>query len=168
VHDAPEVVLEPWLAQQQQQRPTSPYSMDETVVSAFQPLEFDEKGQPVSRRVSELPSEQLPKTCGIPRRYLFGGIILIFAVATALGLGLGLSLGNKRKSNTTQVLRTHTSTQSLTAYRSDPGYADPYCAANPSFCIGGALVRPTTPATAPSTALVSPSQLSFGTIKSER
>ncbi|KAL5413124.1 hypothetical protein PMIN03_003902 [Paraphaeosphaeria minitans] len=108
VHDAPEVVLEPWLVQQQR-RPTSPYSMDDTVVAGFQPLEFDEKGQPVSRRVSELPSKKASKTCGIPRRYLFGLIILIFVVVTALGLGLGLS------------------------------EIDPYCAANPNFCIGGAL-----------------------------
>ncbi|KAL5389669.1 hypothetical protein DPSP01_002164 [Paraphaeosphaeria sporulosa] len=122
VHDAPEVVLEPWLVQQQR-RPTSPYSMDETVVSGFQPLEFDEKGQPVSRRVSELPSDKAPKTCGIPRRYLFGVIILIFVVATALGLGLGLSLGNKKKSDII----------------SGPGDIDPYCAANPDFCVGGAL-----------------------------
>lgn len=96
VHDAPEVVIGPWLAQQQQ-RPNSPYSMDETVVSGFQPLEFDEKGQPVSRRVSELPSEKAPKKCGIPRRYLLGVIILVFVVAAALGLGLGLGLGNKKK-----------------------------------------------------------------------
>ncbi|KAL5434242.1 hypothetical protein PMIN05_007896 [Paraphaeosphaeria minitans] len=77
--------------------------MDDTVVAGFQPLEFDEKGQPVSRRVSELPSKKASKTCGIPRRYLFGLIILIFVVATALGLGLGLSLGNRKKSDTTYV-----------------------------------------------------------------
>ena len=79
--------------------------MDETVVSGFQPLEFDEKGQPVSRRVSELAPEEASKTCGIPRRYLFGVIILIFVVAAALGLGLGLGLGNKRKSVTAWVHR---------------------------------------------------------------
>lgn len=101
VHDAPEVVIGPWLAQQQQ-RPTSPYSMDETIVSGFQPLEFDEKGQPVSRRVSELPSEKSSKKCGIPRRYLFGVIILVFVVAAALGLGLGLGLGNKEKEKDNQ------------------------------------------------------------------
>lgn len=69
------------------------------MVSGFQPLEFDEKGQPVIRRVSELPSEKASKKCGIPRRYLLGIIILIFVVATALGLGLGLGLGNKKHHN---------------------------------------------------------------------
>jgi hypothetical protein len=75
--------------------------MDETVVSGFQPLEFNEKGEPVPRRVSELPSEKAPKTCGIPRRYLFGIIILLFVVLLALGLGLGLGLGMVKKNNHT-------------------------------------------------------------------
>ena len=113
MHDAPEVVLEPWLAQQQQ-RPNSPYSMDETVVSGFQPLEFDEKGQPVSRRVSELPSEKSSKKCGIPRRYLLGVIILAFVVAAALGLGLGLSLGNKKKGNSSSYAVLITSIMRIT------------------------------------------------------
>jgi hypothetical protein len=104
IHDAPEVVG-PWLASQ---RPGSPYSMDEnsTVVSGFQPLEFDEKGEPVLRRVPELPEEkQDSNTCGIPRRYLFGVIILAFVVMVALGLGLGLGLGMKKKSNKTTYVR---------------------------------------------------------------
>ncbi|KAF2683222.1 hypothetical protein K458DRAFT_340129 [Lentithecium fluviatile CBS 122367] len=120
IHDAPEVV-DPWLATQ---RPNSPYSMDETVVSGFQPLEFDEKGEPVPRRVSELPSEKAPKTCGIPRRYLVGIIILVFVVMVALGLGLGLGLGMKRKSDDTL---------------GGPGIVDPYCAAHPDYCVGGSL-----------------------------
>jgi len=95
VHDAPEVVIDPWASPQQ--RPNSPFSIDETVVSGFQPLGFDEKGQPTSRRVSELASEHPPKTCGIPRRYVFGIIILIFTLAVALGLGLGLGLSSKNK-----------------------------------------------------------------------
>jgi hypothetical protein len=75
---------------------------DSTVVSGFQPLEFDEKGEPVHRRVSELPEEKAPKTCGIPRKYLFGVIILVFVLLVALGLGLGLGLGMKKKSHDTK------------------------------------------------------------------
>ena len=74
---------------------------DSTVVSGFQPLEFDEKGEPVQRRVSELPEEKEKKVCGIPRRYVMGVIILVFVVLVALGLGLGLGLGMKKKSNDT-------------------------------------------------------------------
>lgn len=66
-------------------------------MSGFQPLEFNEKGEPVPRRVSELPSEKGDdKRCGIPRRYLLGVIILVFVVLLALGLGLGLGLGLKK------------------------------------------------------------------------
>ena len=67
--------------------------MDETVISGFQPLEFDEKGEPLPRRVSENPTEKEPKKFGIPRRYLMGVILLVFVVLLALGLGLGLGLG---------------------------------------------------------------------------
>jgi hypothetical protein len=90
IHDAPEVV-ETWLANSN--RPQSPFSEDETVVSGFQPLEFDEKGAPIpSRRESELPPEK-PRTCGLPRRYFLGAIILIFVILVAVGLGVGLGIG---------------------------------------------------------------------------
>jgi hypothetical protein len=74
---------------------------DSTVVSGFQPMEFYEKNDPVDRRVSELPEEEAPKTCGISRKYLFGVIILVFVVLVALGLGLGLGLGMKKKGHDT-------------------------------------------------------------------
>lgn len=79
-------------------RPHSPFSVDETVVSGFQPLEFDEKGDPIpSRRESELPPEKKPKTCGLPTRYFLGLIILIWVVLLAVGLGVGLGVGLKKK-----------------------------------------------------------------------
>jgi hypothetical protein len=95
IHDAPEVV-DSWLSDTH--RPTSPFSEGETVVSGFQPLEFDEKGAPIpSRRESELPPEK-PKTCGLPRRYFLGLIILIWVVLIAIGLGVGLGIGLNKKS----------------------------------------------------------------------
>lgn len=120
LHDAPEVV-ESWLSDTSR-RPTSPFSVDETVVSSFPPPpEFDEKGEPVSRRGTEDPIEK-PKLCGIPRRYVLGLIILIWVVLLAIGLGVGLGIGlqkNKSKAPVNTVL--------------------PYCAENPEFCVGGTL-----------------------------
>lgn len=67
-------------------------------MSGFQPLEFNEKGEPIMRRESELPPEKEPRVCGIPRRYLFGVIILVFVVFVAIGLGIGLGIGLKKSS----------------------------------------------------------------------
>ncbi|KAF2644169.1 hypothetical protein P280DRAFT_226235 [Massarina eburnea CBS 473.64] len=122
INDAPEVVGA-WLASQQ--RPVSPFSTDRTAVSGFQPLEFDEKGEPVSRRESGMPAEREKRTLGIPDRYLAGAILLLFAVLVALGLGLGLGLGMKK--------------QNQNEASAGPGAVDPYCVANPEYCIGGAL-----------------------------
>jgi hypothetical protein len=97
IHDAPEVV-ESWLSGSH--RPISPFSEGETVVSGFQPLEFDEKGAPIpSRRESGMPSEK-PKTCGLSRRYFLGWLILTWVAITAIGLGVGLGLGLDKKKST--------------------------------------------------------------------
>ncbi|KAF2650858.1 hypothetical protein K491DRAFT_720389 [Lophiostoma macrostomum CBS 122681] len=121
IHDAPEVVVEPWGTNVN--RPDSPFSVDETIVSGFQPLAFDEKGEPIPpRRESELPAEK-PRTFGIQRRYLLGIIILIWVLLLAIGLGVGLGLGLKKDNN----------------HGPGSGFVDPYCVGNPDYCIGGSL-----------------------------
>lgn len=79
-------------------RPHSPFSEGETVVSGFQPLGFEDKRDDLdpSRRESGLPSEK-PRTCGLPRRYFIGVIILIWVILLAIGLGVGLGVGLKKK-----------------------------------------------------------------------
>ncbi|KAF2015806.1 hypothetical protein BU24DRAFT_492003 [Aaosphaeria arxii CBS 175.79] len=119
LHDAPEVV-EDWLSSSQ--RPNSPFSVDETVVSGFQSFHHDKDNRSESRRESEVPPEK-PKTCGMPRRYFMALIILIWVVLLAIGLGVGLGVGLKKK---------HASNK-------PPAFVEPYCADNPKLCIGGAL-----------------------------
>jgi hypothetical protein len=93
LHDAPEVVGA-WLSQSH--RPSSPFSVDETVVSGFPPLGYEEKGELVlAHRMSELPPEK-SKICGLPRRYLIGAIILAWVIILAIGLGVGLGVGLKK------------------------------------------------------------------------
>jgi len=166
IHDAPEVVG-PWLTDQ---RPGSPYSMDETVVSGFQPLEFDEKGDPVPRRVSELPPEKAPKTCGIPRRYLFGVIILVFVALVALGLGLGLGLGMKKKGKDTCVYPWLLSVASLTLHSAALEQVVLILTVwiIQNIVSAARLDHHTTPPMAPSMALVLPWRPSSGTMKSSR
>jgi hypothetical protein len=122
VHDAPEVV-EQWLYNSR--RPTSPhspYSEGETVVSGFQPLEFDEKGAPIpSHRGSEVPVAERT-TCGLRRRHFIACVILVWVILVAVGLGLGLGIGLRKKH-----------------FKHDAVFTEPYCVNNPQYCIGGAL-----------------------------
>jgi hypothetical protein len=97
IHDAPEVV-EAWPSPPPHHRPSSPFSgqfsEDGTVISGFQPIEFDHKGDPIpSRRESEQPEEK-KRICGLTRGYFLGLVILL-----AIGLGVGLGVGlNQKKS----------------------------------------------------------------------
>ena len=96
IHDAPEVVT--WL--EGSRRPTSPFSEDGTVVSGFPTplIGYDDKSEPAdySRRGTETEVEK-PKTCGLPRRYFIGILILIWVILLAIGLGVGLALGLKKE-----------------------------------------------------------------------
>lgn len=96
VHDAPEVV-EAWLYNSPRPTtPRSPYSEGETVVSGFQPLEVDQKGDPHPPR-RQIPPRAKPGTCGLPRRHFICVIILLWVLLVAVALGVGLGIGLKKK-----------------------------------------------------------------------
>lgn len=190
IHDAPEVV-ETWLSTQH--RPSSPFSEGETVVSAFQPLEFDEKGVPIApRRESEVPPEK-PRTCGVPRRFFLGVLLLTWVAITAIGLGVGLGLGLDKRGSGLVPADLPVRRLILTQYSSHSHFVEPYCVDNPQVSVLNytswlsgrkwschiadtlsltsiALVEPSaqiiTQRMAPLTDPVLPLQLSSGTIRS--